>query len=298
MICEVCGSDNYSEIGTIKNIWQSDKKVYQCCNCSLYFIDLPTDEEIYALYKNEYHNNIKNKLFETAKSKMRYARSLSQFNFIKNYIDFYNKKVCEIGAFDGLLLNIFKKNGCDVYGYELNDNARLYAKNKYDIDLKPNFLESKEKYDIIMLSHVIEHFKNPFDVLIKIKNMLKDDGYLYIEVPNSPNKDQCSYDMLMRYLSTEHIVNFNIENLKMFVKKANLNIIECKYSNYSVSKYNNNLRANILEGSIPNISNLFSFALFGIKTFIVPESTFIEYSDNNNIWSYGENIRIIAQLKK
>lgn len=297
MICEVCRSSNYSEIGTIKNIWQSDKKVYQCCNCGLYFIDLPTDEEIYALYKNEYHNNIKNKLFETAKSKMRYARSLSQFNFIKKHIDFHNKKVCEIGAFDGLLLNIFKKNGCDVYGYELNDNARLYAKNKYDIDLKPNFLESEEKYDIIMLSHVIEHFKNPFDVLIKIKNMLKDNGYLYIEVPNSPNKNQCSYDILMRYLSTEHIVNFNIENLKMFVKKADLNIIECQYSNYSVSRYNTNLRANILEGSIPSLINLFSFSLFALKTFVTPSSIFINYYDNNNLWSYGENIRIIAQLK-
>ncbi|WP_020004217.1 class I SAM-dependent methyltransferase [Brachyspira innocens] len=297
MICEVCRSSNYSEIGTIKNIWQSDKKVYQCCNCGLYFIDLPTDEEIYALYKNEYHNNIKNKLFETAKSKMRYARSLSQFNFIKKHIDFHNKKVCEIGAFDGLLLNIFKKNGCDVYGYELNDNARLYAKNKYDIDLKPNFLESKEKYDIIMLSHVIEHFKNPFDVLIKIKNMIKDNGYLYIEVPNSPNKNQCSYDILMRYLSTEHIVNFNIENLKMFVKKADLNIIECQYSNYSVSKYNTNLRANILEGSIPSLINFFSFSLFALKTFVTPSSIFINYYDNNNLWSYGENIRIIAQLK-
>ena len=297
MICEVCRSSNYSEIGTIKNIWQSDKKVYQCCNCGLYFIDLPTDEEIYTLYKNEYHNNIKNKLFETAKSKMRYARSLSQFNFIKKHIDFHNKKVCEIGAFDGLLLNIFKKNGCDVYGYELNDNARLYAKNKYDIDLKPNFLESEEKYDIIMLSHVIEHFKNPFDVLIKIKNMLKDNGYLYIEVPNSPNKNQCSYDILMRYLSTEHIVNFNIENLKMFVKKADLNIIECQYSNYSVSRYNTNLRANILEGSIPSLINLFSFSLFALKTFVTPSSIFINYYDNNNLWSYGENIRIIAQLK-
>lgn len=295
MICEVCGSDNYSEIGTIKNIWQNDKKVYQCCNCGLYFIDLPTDEEIYTLYKNEYHNNIKNKLFETAKSKMRYARSLSQFNFIKKYADFKNKKVCEIGAFDGLLLNIFKKHGCDVYGYELNDNARVYAKDKYNIDLKPNFLESKEKYDIIMLSHVIEHFKNPSDVLIKIKNMLKDNGYLYIEVPNSPTKDQCSYEMLIRYLSTEHIVNFNIENLKMFAKKANLNIIQCQYSNYSVSRYNNALRANILEGTFPNISNLCSFAVFGIKTFIVPKSTFIEYCDNDNIWSYGENIRIITQ---
>ncbi|MEI0549021.1 class I SAM-dependent methyltransferase [Brachyspira intermedia] len=296
MICEVCGSNNYTEIGIIKNIWKNHKKVYQCSNCGLYFIDQPTDEEIYLLYKNEYHNNIKNKLFEKAKSKMRYARSLSQFNFVNKYIDCKNKKVCEIGTFDGLLLSIFKKYGCDVYGYELNDNARLYAKNKYNIDLKPNFLESEDKYDIIMLSHVIEHFKNPSEILLKIKNMLKPNGYLYIEVPNSPMKDQCSYEMLMRYLSTEHIVNFNKDNLIKFIEKSGLNIIESNYSNYKVPVNNEMLRANILEGSFPNINNICSFSIFALKMLISPKSIFIDYSDNNNIWSYGENIRVISNL--
>ena len=297
MICEVCSSCNYTEIGIIKNVWKSDKKVYQCNNCKLYFIDLPSDEEIYSLYKNEYHNNIKNKLFEMAKSKMRYARSLSQFNFIKEYIDYKNKKVCEIGAFDGLLLNIFKKNGCEVYGYELNDNARYYAKKKYDIELEANFLESKNKYDIIILSHVIEHFKESSKILLKIKDMLNSGGYLYIEVPNSPMPNQCSYEMLMRYLSTEHIINFNMNNFIQFVKKSELDIIHYNYSNYNISIYNEKLRANILEGSLPNINNLFPFMIFAFNTFFVSNSAFNNYDDNNNLWSYGENLRIISQLK-
>lgn len=296
MNCKVCGSNKYSEIGYIKNIWKTEKKIYQCKDCKLYFIDPPTDEEINLLYKNEYHNNIKNKIFEAAKSKMRYSRSLSQFNFINKNIDCKNKKICEIGAFDGLLLNIFKKNNCEVYGYELNDNARAYAKSKYNIDLKENFLESKDKYDIIILSHVIEHFKEPKDILLAIKNKLNSNGYIYIEVPNSPMPSQCSYEMLMRYLSTEHIVNFNMENLKIFAESAGLSIMECKYSNYAVSISNEALRANILEGSLPNISNFFNFAVFGIKTIFTPKFTFVEYYDNNNIWSYGENIRIIAQI--
>ena len=297
MVCNICGSDKYTKIGYIKNIWQNDKEVYQCCNCALYFIEPPTDEEIYLLYKNEYHNNIKNKLFEIAKSKMRYARSLSQFNFIKDYIDINNKKICEIGAFDGLLLNIFKNNGCNVFGYELNDNARVYAKSKYNIDLKANFLESNEKYDIIILSHVIEHFKNPKDILLKIKSMLNNDGYIYIEVPNSPMPNQCSYEMLMRYLNTEHTVNFNMDNMKMFAASNDLDIIACKYSNYRVSKTNEKLRANILEGSLPSISNLFSFFMFTFNVLILTNRVFINYDDNNNLWSYGENVRIITKNK-
>ncbi|MEI0610682.1 class I SAM-dependent methyltransferase [Brachyspira pilosicoli] len=294
--CKVCSSNHYKKIGEIKNIWKEYKDVYQCDECSLYFIDSPTDEEINSLYKNEYHNNIKNKLFETAKSKMRYARSLSQFNFIKQTIDLKNKDICEIGAFDGLLLSLFKKNNNNVFGYELNDDARVYAKKKYDIDLKENFLESKSKYDIIILSHVIEHFREPKEILIKIKSMLKEDGFIYIEVPNSPMHNECSYNMLMRYLNTEHIVNFNMDNLIKFVESADLKIVRSEYNNYNISIDNENLRISLLEGSLPNFSNYFNFSLFALKTLIVPNATFTNYKNKANKWSYGENIRLIAKI--
>ncbi len=294
--CKVCSSNHYKKIGEIKNIWKEYKDIYQCDECSLYFIDSPTDEEINSLYKNEYHNNIKNKLFEIAKSKMRYARSLSQFNFIKQTIDLKNKDICEIGAFDGLLLSLFKKNNNNVFGYELNDDARVYAKKKYDIDLKENFLESKSKYDIIILSHVIEHFREPKEILIKIKSMLKENGFIYIEVPNSPMPNECSYNMLMRYLNTEHIVNFNMDNLIKFAESADLKIVRSEYNNYNISIDNENLRISLLEGSLPNFSNYFAFSLFALKTLIVPNVTFSNYKNKANKWSYGENIRLIAKI--
>ena len=93
MKCSVCYSDNYTEIGIVKNIWDTDKKVYQCNNCKLYYIEPPTEEEMNNLYKNEYHkywlyhngnNKIKNKIFEYSKFRIRYSRSISHFNFINN----------------------------------------------------------------------------------------------------------------------------------------------------------------------------------------------------------------------
>ena len=298
MTCKVCDSDKYNKIGEIKGIWKENKNVYQCEKCFLYFIESPTDEEIYLLYKNEYHNSIKNKIFEVAKSKMRYARCLNQFNFIKNSINCDNKKVCEIGAFDGLLLNIFKNNGCKVFGYELNDRAREYAKKKYNIDLKPNFLEDNQKYDIIILSHVIEHFKEPKEILLKIKSMLNDNGFIYIEVPNSPiinqSKNQCSYGTLIKYLTTTHTVNFNMDNLKAFAENCGLKIIKFQYNDYNANKNNQKLRITLLEGKIPSIDNIFNFSIYALKTVLFPKFVFIDYDDNKDIWTFGENIRIIA----
>ena len=277
---------------------EKNKNVYQCEKCLLYFIESPSDEEIYLLYKNEYHNSVKNKIFEFAKSKMRYARCLNQFNFIKNVINCDNKKICEIGAFDGLLLNIFKNNGCEVFGYELNDKAREYAKKKYNINLKPNFLEDNQKYDIIILSHVIEHFKEPKEILLKIKSMLNDNGFIYIEVPNSPiinkSKNQCSYETLIKYLTTTHTVNFNMDNLKDFAENCSLKIVKYQYNNYNVNKNNEKLQITLLEGGIPSIDNFLNFSIFALKTVIFPKSVFIDYDDNKDIWTFGENIRIIA----
>ena len=298
MMCKVCGCDKYNKIGEIKGIWKKNKNVYQCEKCLLYFIESPSAEEIYLLYKNEYHSGIKNKIFEFAKSKMRYARCLNQFNFIKNVINCDNKKICEIGAFDGLLLNIFKNNGCEVFGYELNDKAREYAKKKYNIDLKPNFLENNQKYDIIILSHVIEHFKEPKEILLKIKSMLNDNGFIYIEVPNSPiinkSKSQCSYETLIKYLTTTHTVNFNMDNLKDFAENCGLKIVKYQYNNYNVNKNNEKLQITLLEGGIPSIDNFLNFSIFALKTVIFPKSVFIDYDDNKDIWTFGENIRIIA----
>ena len=306
MKCNICFSDNYTEIGTIKNIWDNDKKVYQCNNCKLYYIEPPTEEEMNNLYKNEYHkywlynngnNKIKNKIFEYAKFRIRYSRSLSQFKFISNFLnkDKHNIKVCEIGAFDGLLLKIFKDNGFNVYGYELNDYARKYAEDKYNIKLESDFLKSHEKYDVIMLSHVLEHFVDPRDVLLKIKSMLNDNGYLYIEVPNSPMLEEADKDVLIDYLTTEHTVNFNKYNLRILLESVKFDIIDLKHSNYNVNKNNINLKSAILKGYIPSLKNIMPFTLFGIKTFILPSLSFINYDCENSKWSYGENIRLIAK---
>lgn len=45
--------------------------------------------------------------------------------------------------------------------------------------------ETKKKYDSIIMSHVLEHIKDPILVLRKISNWLKPDGVFLISVPNA-----------------------------------------------------------------------------------------------------------------
>jgi 2-polyprenyl-3-methyl-5-hydroxy-6-metoxy-1,4-benzoquinol methylase len=45
--------------------------------------------------------------------------------------------------------------------------------------------ESQEKFDIIILGFVLEHVDNPDIILDKYKKFLKEDGKMYISVPNA-----------------------------------------------------------------------------------------------------------------
>ena len=116
---------------------------------------------------------------------MKYARALNRFNYIKKFIKKTdNLNVLEIGASDGLLLSIFKKENFNVFGYELNENARKDALKKYDIKMKDDFLKDKNidknKYNIVIMSHILEHFTNPKYILNSVHNFIGGGGKRYL----------------------------------------------------------------------------------------------------------------------
>jgi 2-polyprenyl-3-methyl-5-hydroxy-6-metoxy-1,4-benzoquinol methylase len=45
--------------------------------------------------------------------------------------------------------------------------------------------ETKEKFDTIIMNHVLEHIEDPIFVLKKLKNYLSDNGRLIVGVPNA-----------------------------------------------------------------------------------------------------------------
>ena len=49
-------------------------------------------------------------------------------------------------------------------------------------------LDIANKYQIIWMSHVLEHLVRPDAFLTKIKNNLDEDGVFFIEVPNSEHE--------------------------------------------------------------------------------------------------------------
>jgi len=76
-------------------------------------------------------------------------------------------------------------------------------------------LEQGGRFDLIILSHVFEHFIDLKDELSKVKKLLNPQGLLYIEVPglcNIGNIATYNFDFL-EYVIHAHMYNFNKTSL-------------------------------------------------------------------------------------
>ena len=133
-------------------------------------------------------------------------------NFFKPYIKEY-MTVIEFGSGGGYLL----KNICakEKIGIEINDTARLKAK-EIGIHSVKNISELKDNYaDVIISTSVLEHVENPLGILRELKSKLKDEGKIIFHVPN----ESCNTEY-ERSEVNNHLYTWNCLNLGNLFKAA------------------------------------------------------------------------------
>lgn len=132
-------------------------------------------------------------------------------------------KVLEIGCGAGGNLISFHESGYEVVGIDLGEGYLNFGKSKGLNLLQCNsqqLLENtNEKFDIIILSHVFEHFLNIEKELETISKLLAEEGFLYIEVPGILNLSHNYKNNLLNYLQNAHTYSFSLGTLKMVVEK-------------------------------------------------------------------------------
>jgi SAM-dependent methyltransferase len=88
-----------------------------------------------------------------------------------------------------------------------------------------------KKYDVAVLSHVLEHFTNPVEVLSQVHRVLNDSGKILIVVPNRDSAPK----LLKRYWGywqvPIHITHFNLRSLKSLLQQRGFTIEAVKFRN-------------------------------------------------------------------
>lgn len=127
-------------------------------------------------------------------------------------------RVFDIGCGAGGVLLPFKERGCVVFGCDMGSEYLSRGRND-GLVLEEGDCTSLAKYgpaNLIILSHVLEHFPDPLKSLTQISNLLEDEGYIYIEVPGILNAYQTYGDIIL-YLQNAHLYHFTLRSLEVLM---------------------------------------------------------------------------------
>ncbi|MBP7055364.1 MAG: class I SAM-dependent methyltransferase [Candidatus Omnitrophica bacterium] len=126
--------------------------------------------------------------------------------------------VFEVGAGGGWNLIHFMKAGATVEGLEYSPSLVEFGK-RHGVKMTQCPVSPKERaHDLIIASHVLEHAADPLSFLLSLTKQLKDDGLIYVEVPNI-------LDFSIKQLQSAHIYYFTPATLRRLCAAARLGIV-------------------------------------------------------------------------
>lgn len=283
--CDICGScGNYVNF-RVSEPWKSSYPVSYCTNCDLYFLsERPEANEIIEYYKKYYKCGYLTRIF---KQLVRHIRVKFQYKTISNWLAEVDvRKIMEFGSPDGLIAKQFKttEKKCVVDYSLLNDLKATDVDYFTDISKVAN-----RKFDLIIASHVIEHFvdfKSQFNDLL---NCLEVGGYIYIEVPLSPSLHD---ELLPRYLNTDHFLNFGINSIAPLQSNFNINIFQHKL--YSLNDRFGPIGSQVVTEGVGTLAAKIK-ALFVLILCVVARNVFVDSKSSKFI--FGKNISVLFQKR-
>jgi len=241
--CAVCGGSDFEQLSE-KDRHGLPLSVVICRDCGLIQTNPRMDESSYKeFYRTQYIQ------LNTGKDKAtreyfldRYFEGANIYRYLKNHFpkDPNNMFVVEIGCSAGGILAYFRDRGCGVMGLDIDEDSVLFGRKNYNLDLRVGSLSEQtleRPPDIIILSHVLEHFSRPNEELSAVRRAASAGTIIYIEVPGFKNLLFNFYDLdFLHSLQIPHLYFFSIITLQNLLRRNGFAMIEGDNRVRSISK--------------------------------------------------------------
>lgn len=136
----------------------------------------------------------------------------------------FERSLLDVGCGDGGFLANARTCGWDVLGLEPDPKAAAIAQQR-GVPVRIGGLESLagevEAFDVITLSHVIEHLHDPVQALRDCRRLLRPGGQLWLETPNVDSLSHQIFGRSWRGLEApRHLVLFSPRSLRLALAAA------------------------------------------------------------------------------
>ena len=176
---------------------KNDYKVINCKTCGYWHVyPIPTSEELNSYYEQKYYSDVaqnQNRTMTDKKDdpdnfyvlyyedKLRHLRSILPEGMPDTVLD--------IGAGYGDFLKYMKQNGWKISGIEPSKEATDFSKDQglgiHQAPFEELLNLGFEQNSVVTLNHVLEHLRDPVQVLLDVKNnLLSPGGILSLAIPN------------------------------------------------------------------------------------------------------------------
>ena len=196
-----------------------------CPSCGYCFQGSAYTEEYDQLVEQVYRDYNVNEGFMFPE---RSPKNLIALEMLDQHSLFNNQpNILEIGSNRGDLLHLIKEKypHTNVLGLEptiSNDLSVPTINAKFRKDLFSN------KFDIIIIKHVLEHIKFPQNFLIELREILKPSGYLYIEVPDLERSLKFYIDDFI----PDHVSFFSESSLLKLLSQIGFKVVTSQRKNF------------------------------------------------------------------
>ena len=134
-------------------------------------------------------------------------------------------KVLDVGCGAGGNLKTLQDQGWEPYGIEISEVAAAHARELVTGNIHTGTLESApfplQSFDLILMSHSLEHLSSPVDALRLVHRLLKDDGLLVVSVPNVKSLEYKLFGRWWFQLDPpRHFYHFDKRSLSGFLRQA------------------------------------------------------------------------------
>ena len=228
--CHICNNSSSQKRIATRGQFGLPTYVSICQGCGLVFLSPRWSEKCYLdFYNNEYDKYYRSDIYSEQKqlSLKKKAKQITERLESSTYLIPTHLSILDVGCGSGLILDYLQQrySKSEIYGIEASQkccnyfqehiNGQLIAK-----DVNSNWhLHHKDRFDLIVMRHTLEHFLDPISILKKVTYALKPKGFIYIAVPDMLNPKIPLLDYWFRIV---HIYYFSLETLERTAALAGL----------------------------------------------------------------------------
>jgi SAM-dependent methyltransferase len=235
--CPACGS-------SVRQPWLSKEvaglkfDLDKCCTCGTAYVNpQPSAESLKAIYSCFGHGSKSLTSFdqvmaseaEFPNSTVDAQRMVSQAKKLMGPLTAGRPKALDVGSGYGFFSKAAREQGFQVVAVNPALEENRIFKQLNGLEPIPRFFEEvdfgEDKFDLVILSQVLEHLLDPFQVLVKVRSLIKPGGVIAIAVPNVDAiliklfKSQSSFLGL-----PEHIIHFSRKGLSAILQRAGFEV--------------------------------------------------------------------------